>query len=82
MTDQSVALGDSVLRSYTPAKTGQKQSVINIYSSESSDVGFITDKVSDLHSTTRASPHQIVDRSADASDKPHPQPGLCLLNEI
>ena len=45
-TDQSVALGDSVLRSYTPAKVGQKQSVINIYCSETSHVGFITDKVS------------------------------------
>ena len=45
-TDQSVALGDSVLRSYTPAKVGQKQSVINIYCCETSHVGFITDKVS------------------------------------
>jgi len=43
-TDQSVALGDSVLRSYTPAKAGQKQSIINIYSSEKDDVRFITDK--------------------------------------
>ncbi len=45
MTDQSVALGDSVLRSYTPAKAGQKQSVINIYCSEKTNVNFITDKV-------------------------------------
>ena len=41
--DQSVALGDSVLRSYTPAKPGQKSSVINIYCTESPDVMFITD---------------------------------------
>ena len=41
--DQSVALGDSVLRSYTPAKPGQKSSVINIYCTESADVRFITD---------------------------------------
>jgi len=42
-TDQSVALGDSVLRSYTPAKAGQKSSIINIYSSDKSKANFITD---------------------------------------
>ena len=42
-TDQPVALGDTVLRSYTPAKRGQKSSIINIYSSERSDIHFITD---------------------------------------
>ena len=42
-TDQSVALGDSVLRSYTPAKPGQKSSVINIYCADREDVQFITD---------------------------------------
>ena len=41
--DQSVALGDTVLRSYTPAKPGQKSSVINIYCAESNDAQFITD---------------------------------------
>lgn len=44
LTDQSVALGDSVLRSYTPAKAGQKTSVINIYCSDTSDGTYITDK--------------------------------------
>ena len=43
-TDQSIALGDTVIRSYTPAKPGQKCSVIHIYSSEKSDAKFITDK--------------------------------------
>ena len=43
-TDQSVALGDTVLRSYTPAKPGQKSSIINIYSSTKADAKFITDK--------------------------------------
>ena len=41
--DQSVALGDMVVRSYTPAKPGQKSSVINIYCSEKANVNFITD---------------------------------------
>ncbi|XP_013413356.1 heat shock 70 kDa protein 12A isoform X2 [Lingula anatina] len=42
--DQAVALGDSALRSYTPAKAGQKVSIINIYCSDRPDVKFITDK--------------------------------------
>lgn len=41
--DQPVALGDTVLRSYTPAKSGQKSSVINIYSSENPDAMFVTE---------------------------------------
>jgi len=43
LTDQPITLGDTVIRSYTPAKLGQKMSVINIYSSEKTDVQFITD---------------------------------------
>lgn len=43
LTDQPVTLGDTVIRSYTPAKTGQKFSIINIYSAEKTDVKFITD---------------------------------------
>lgn len=43
LTDQPVTLGDTVIRSYTPAKTGQKYSIINIYSSEKTDPRFITD---------------------------------------
>lgn len=43
LTDQPVTLGDTVIRSYTPAKTGQKFSIINIYSSEKTNVKFITD---------------------------------------
>lgn len=43
LTDQPVTLGDTVIRSYTPAKVGQKLSVINIYSCEKTDVQFITD---------------------------------------
>lgn len=41
--DQPVALGDTVLRSYTPAKSGQKSSVINIYCTERPEVMFVTD---------------------------------------
>ncbi|UYV71785.1 HSPA12A [Cordylochernes scorpioides] len=43
VVDQSVGLGDIVCRSYTPAKTGQLCSVLNIYCSEREDVRFITD---------------------------------------
>lgn len=43
LTDQPVTLGDTVIRSYTPAKTGQKYSIINIYSSDLSVPQFITD---------------------------------------
>ncbi|XP_074643650.1 heat shock 70 kDa protein 12A-like isoform X2 [Tubulanus polymorphus] len=42
--NQSVALGDTVLRSYTPAKVGQKQCIIHIYCSDRENVQFITDK--------------------------------------
>ncbi|KAF3827950.1 hypothetical protein GH733_001185 [Mirounga leonina] len=41
--DQSVALGELVKRSYTPAKPSQLVIVINIYSCEHDDVSFITD---------------------------------------
>ena len=41
--DQSVALGELVKRSYTPAKPSQLVIIINIYSSENDDVSFITD---------------------------------------
>nr|XP_033799611.1 heat shock 70 kDa protein 12A [Geotrypetes seraphini] len=41
--DQSVALGETVKRSYTPAKPSQPVIVINIYSSEQDGVSFITD---------------------------------------
>ncbi|KAF7463937.1 heat shock 70 kDa protein 12A [Marmota monax] len=41
--DQSVALGELVKRSYTPAKPSQLVIVINIYSSEHDTVSFITD---------------------------------------
>ncbi|XP_069756131.1 heat shock 70 kDa protein 12A isoform X1 [Narcine bancroftii] len=42
-TDQSVALGETVKRSYTPAKPSQMIIVINIYCSENDNVSFITD---------------------------------------
>lgn len=41
--DQPVAVGDTVIRSYTPARLGQKSSVINIYCSERPGVQYITD---------------------------------------
>ncbi|XP_070288294.1 heat shock 70 kDa protein 12A isoform X4 [Myotis yumanensis] len=41
--DQSVALGELVKRSYTPAKPSQLVIVINVYSSEHDNVSFITD---------------------------------------
>ena len=43
VADQSVGLGDTVLRRYTPAEHGQAVTVIHIYSSETSDVLFVTD---------------------------------------
>ncbi|KAJ8317487.1 hypothetical protein KUTeg_005391 [Tegillarca granosa] len=42
--DQPIALGDVVLRSYTPAKSNQKLSQINIYCSEDDTAMFITDE--------------------------------------
>ncbi|XP_078668932.1 heat shock 70 kDa protein 12A-like [Branchiostoma floridae x Branchiostoma belcheri] len=41
--DQSVAIGDRVTRSYTPAKHSQSNIVINIYCSEREDVQYITE---------------------------------------
>ncbi|KAG7229856.1 hypothetical protein INR49_012406 [Caranx melampygus] len=41
--DQSVALGESVKRSYTPAKPSQQVIVIHVYCSEKENVGFISE---------------------------------------
>ncbi|XP_017207166.1 heat shock 70 kDa protein 12A isoform X3 [Danio rerio] len=41
--DQSVALGETVKRSYTPAKPSQQVIVIHVYCSEKESVTFITD---------------------------------------
>uniref|UniRef100_A0A8B9JRX1 Heat shock protein family A (Hsp70) member 12B n=1 Tax=Astyanax mexicanus TaxID=7994 RepID=A0A8B9JRX1_ASTMX len=41
--DQSVALGEVVRRSYTPARVGQRKIIINIYCSSTDDVVYITD---------------------------------------
>ncbi len=42
-TDQSVALGETVKRSYTPAKPSQQVIVIHVYCAEKESVSFITD---------------------------------------
>uniref|UniRef100_A0A7N8YPQ5 Heat shock protein 12B n=1 Tax=Mastacembelus armatus TaxID=205130 RepID=A0A7N8YPQ5_9TELE len=41
--DQSVALGEVVKRSYTPARLGQRKIIINIYCSATDDVTYISD---------------------------------------
>ncbi|MGH0134569.1 UNVERIFIED_CONTAM: hypothetical protein FKN15_031040 [Acipenser sinensis] len=41
--DQSVALGEVVQRSYTPARPGQRRIIINIYCCSSDEVVYITD---------------------------------------
>lgn len=41
--DQSVALGEVVRRSYTPARPGQRKIIINIYCSATDDVTYISD---------------------------------------
>jgi len=43
VADRPVALGDTVLRRYTPAEPDQAAIVMHIYSSETPDVRFITD---------------------------------------
>jgi len=43
VADRPVALGDTVLRRYTPAEPDQTSIVIHIYSSESPDARFVTD---------------------------------------
>jgi len=40
---EQVAVGDVVVRSYTPARPGQRSTVIHIYCSERADPGFVTD---------------------------------------
>ncbi|XP_054766581.1 heat shock 70 kDa protein 12A-like isoform X1 [Lytechinus pictus] len=42
--DESVAVGDKVTRSYTPAKPSQQAIIINIYCSDRENVRFITDE--------------------------------------
>jgi len=44
LVDQSIALGETVVRRYAPAGPAQKFSVFLLYSSERRDVAFITDK--------------------------------------
>lgn len=44
LANQSVALGSSVVRSYTPAGPGQKFGNFEMYCSERDDVQFITDE--------------------------------------
>uniref|UniRef100_A0A8C1EYY5 Heat shock protein 12B n=1 Tax=Cyprinus carpio carpio TaxID=630221 RepID=A0A8C1EYY5_CYPCA len=41
--DQSVALGEVVRRSYTPARMGQRKIIINIYCSDTDDITYITE---------------------------------------
>ncbi|CAM9138717.1 unnamed protein product, partial [Lampetra planeri] len=41
--DQSVALGEVVKRSYTPARLGQRKIIINIYCSATDDITYISD---------------------------------------
>lgn len=41
--EQSVALGEVVRRSYTPARVGQRKIIINIYCSDTDDITYITD---------------------------------------
>ncbi|XP_056432143.1 heat shock 70 kDa protein 12B-like [Gadus chalcogrammus] len=41
--DQSVALGEVVGRSYTPARAGQRKIIINVYCSAADDVTYISD---------------------------------------
>lgn len=41
--DQSVALGEEVRRSYTPARPGQRKIIINIYCSPTDDVMYVSD---------------------------------------
>lgn len=41
--DQSVAVGETVVRSYAPAKAGQKSTIIHIYSSEKINPQYISD---------------------------------------
>lgn len=41
--DQPMALGDTVIRRYAPAKSGQKTVNINVYGCEKTDVRFVTD---------------------------------------
>jgi len=38
-----VAVGDVVVRSYTPARTGQRTTIIHIYCTERTDPSFVTD---------------------------------------
>jgi len=43
VADRSVALGDTVLRRYTPAEPDQASIIMHIYSSQSPDVRFVDD---------------------------------------
>jgi len=51
--DRSVALGETVLRRYTPADPAQTAIVIHVYSTEDPDVRFVTDAGVSLCGTLR-----------------------------
>lgn len=43
VVDQSVSMGERIVRSYSPARRHQRRIVLNIYCAESEDVQFVTD---------------------------------------
>uniref|UniRef100_T1ISH6 Heat shock 70 kDa protein 12A n=1 Tax=Strigamia maritima TaxID=126957 RepID=T1ISH6_STRMM len=43
LTDQSIGIGDTILRSYTPANKSQKKITLHIYCTENDDAKFISD---------------------------------------
>lgn len=43
MADQSVSMGERVVRSYSPARRHQRRIVLNVFSADNDDVQFVTD---------------------------------------
>ena len=72
LADQSVALGSSVVRSYTPAGPDQKFSLFTLYSSEKQDVQYISDE-----GVTKCGTLQLELADLDTLDQPvqSPPPG-------
>jgi len=64
VADRPVALGDTVLRRYTPAEPDQTAIVMHIYSSENSDVRFVTDDGVQVINALTIYTHRKVQESA------------------
>ena len=76
---RQVAVGDVVVRSYTPARAGQRSTIIHVYCSERAEPAFVTDvgvrRCGTLCLDLTDTLYHHADPAADRSGSPPPPPG-------